>query len=79
MTNTDAFITDQTIRRRLTDVRKQKRLTQKEVSIISGISVNTISAIEASERSITLRSLILYARALGTELVLKDIRKGDIN
>lgn len=68
MNNTDVYIQDQFIRMRLTNIRKSRGLTQKQLSEISGLSTATISNIENGENSYTLRSLIRYAEALGYEI-----------
>lgn len=73
MKNTDILITDKLLRMQLTNVRKSKHLTQKDLSKISGLSESCISNIETGEQSSpTLRSLIRYATALGIELYIKN-------
>jgi transcriptional regulator with XRE-family HTH domain len=66
--NVDVYIQDQFIRMRLTNIRKSRGLTQKQLSEMSGLSTATISNIESGENSYTLRSLIRYAEALGYEI-----------
>lgn len=67
--NTDAMINDKLFRMTLSDIRKSKRLTQKELAKLSGLSESCISNIENGESSSpTLRSLIKYTTALGVEL-----------
>ena len=68
MNNVDVYIQDQFIRMRLTNIRKSRGLTQKQLSEMSGLSTATISNIESGENSYTLRSLIRYAEALGYEI-----------
>lgn len=68
MNNTDIYIQDKFIRTRLSNIRKSKGLTQKQLSDITGLSAATISNIESGENSYTLRSLILCAEALGYEI-----------
>ena len=68
MNNTDVYIQDQFIRMRLTNIRKSRGLTQKQLSEMSGLSTATISNIEKGDNSYTLRSLIRYAEALGYEI-----------
>ena len=68
MNNIDVYIQDQFIRMRLTNIRKSRGLTQKQLSEMSGLSTATISNIESGENSYTLRSLIRYAEALGYEI-----------
>lgn len=67
--NTDAMINDKMLRIQLTNARKSKHLSQKELSKLSGLSESCISNIESGESSSpTLRSLIKYTTALDIEL-----------
>jgi transcriptional regulator with XRE-family HTH domain len=67
--NTDAMINDKMLRIQLTNVRKSKNISQKELSKLSGLSESCISNIESGESSSpTLRSLIKYTTALDIEL-----------
>jgi transcriptional regulator with XRE-family HTH domain len=66
--NIDVYVQDQFIRMRLTNIRKSRGLTQKQLSEMSGLSTATISNIESGENSYTLKSLIRYAEALGYEI-----------
>ena len=71
MDNTDFLIQDKLIRMQLTDLRKAKHLTQKQMSEISGLSTSCISNIESGENnSSTLRSLIRYASALFVKIFI---------
>ena len=73
MNNTDFLIQDKLIRMQLTDIRKSKHLTQKQMSELSGLSASCISNIESGENSSpTLRSLIRYANALGVNIFIGD-------
>lgn len=73
MKNTDVLIADKLLRIELANIRKSKHLTQKDLSKLSGLSESCISNIETGEQSSpTLRSLIRYATALGTELYIKN-------
>lgn len=73
--NTDMLISDKLLRMQLTDIRRSK-MTQKQLSEISGLSASCISNIESGEdTSPTLRSLIRYATALGVEIYIKDRKK----
>ena len=73
MDNTDFLIQDKLIRMQLTDIRKSKHLTQKQMSELSGLSASCISNIESGENSSpTLRSLIRYANALGVNIFIGD-------
>ena len=68
LSNVDALAADKLLRMRLTDIRKSKHITQKQLSELSGLSESCISNIESgSDTSPTLRSLIKYATALGVE------------
>lgn len=67
--NTDAMIDDKMLRMQLTNARKAKKISQKELSRLSGLSESCISNIESGESSSpTLRSLIKYTNALGIEI-----------
>lgn len=73
MSNTDALINDKLFRMQLCNIRKQKRLTQKQVADMSGLSTSCISNIESGEdTSPTMRSIIKYATALGIEIYIKQ-------
>ena len=73
MPNTDALINDKLFRMQLCNIRKQKRLTQKQVADMSGLSTSCISNIESGEdTSPTMRSIIKYATALGIEIYIKQ-------
>ena len=70
-TNTEMLIKDKLLRMQLTNIRKQKHLTQQQVSEMTGLSTSCISNIESGETtSPTVRSLIKYATALGVELYI---------
>lgn len=70
--NTDAMVSDRILRMQLTNARKSKHLTQKELAKLSGLSESCISNIESGESgSPTLRSLIKYTTALDIELSIK--------
>lgn len=68
---------EQFISRRLTKIqlvglRKMKRLTQKEVSEATGLSVQCISDIESEDGgNPTLKSMIKYLDCLGYEMVFQ--------
>ena len=63
-------IQEQLLRIQLTEIRKSK-MSQAELSKISGLSITCISSIESSnDRSPTLRSLIKYAISLGVDLYI---------
>lgn len=70
--NIDAMIVDKILRMQLTNARKAKHVSQKELSKLSGLSESCISNIESGESSSpTLRSLIKYATALDIEFSVK--------
>ena len=72
ITNTDALVADKLIRMQLSNIRRSKHVTQKQLSEISGLSESCISNIESgADSSPTLRSLIRYTSALGIELYIK--------
>ena len=52
-TNTEFLIQDKLIRMQLTDIRKSKHLTQKQMSELSGLSASCISNIESGENSLS--------------------------
>ena len=67
--NTDAMINDKIIRMQLTNARKAKHISQKELAKLSGLSESCISNIESGESSSpTLRSLVKYTTALGIDI-----------
>jgi len=69
--NVDTMVNDKMLRMQLTNIRKAKNITQKELSRLSGLSESCISNIETGENSSpTLRSLIKYTSALGVELYI---------
>lgn len=82
--NTDAMINDKILRMQLTNARKAKHISQKELAKLSGLSESCISNIETGESSSpTLRSLVKYTTALGIELSIefnsKDSQKLEQN
>lgn len=72
ITNTDALISDKLLRMQISNIRKAKHLTQKQVAELSGLSETTISNIESgSDSSPTLRSVMRLCNALDIELYVK--------
>lgn len=71
MDNTDVLIADKTLRMCLLNARKSKKLTQKELSELSGLSIATISNIESGDGSPTMRSIIRYSDAVGYKMQVK--------
>ena len=51
LTNTDVLIMDKMLRMQLTNIRKSKHLTQKQLSELSGLSESCISNIESGSDS----------------------------
>ena len=78
LSNIDVMVADKLLRMQLTNIRKAKHISQKELSDICGLSESTISSIETpnGESSPTLRSLTRYALGVGAEI---DIRIIDRN
>lgn len=66
---TEQYISTRLTKMQLADLRKIKHLTQKDLSTITGLSVQCISDIE-NEKSgnPTLRSLVKYLDCLGYEI-----------
>ena len=78
--NIDAMIVDKLLRMQLTNARKAKHVSQKELSKLSGLSESCISNIESGESSSpTLRSLIKYTNALGIGLTINFSGKDILN
>lgn len=76
ITNTDALISDKLLRMELSNIRRSKHITQKQLSEMSGLSESCISNIESgSDSSPTLRSLVRYTTALGVELYVNPEQK----
>lgn len=63
------------IAKRLKRARKEKGLTQLELSMQSGVSQNMISAVEMGKRNATFQTIIRLCRSLDIQLsdILKDI------
>lgn len=55
----------------LSELRKSKHLTQKELSTLSGLSTNCISGIEGDDGNPTLKSILKYIDTLGYEMLFK--------
>lgn len=63
------YISKRLTKMQLADLRKSMHLTQKELSLITGLSVQCISDIESeSSGNPTLKSLIKYLDSLGFEI-----------
>lgn len=65
----DKYISTRLTKMQLADLRKIKHLTQKDISVITGLSVQCISDIENENAgNPTLKSLIKYLDCLGYEI-----------
>ena len=68
----EQFISKRLTKIQLGGLRKMKRLTQKEVSEATGLSVQCISDIESEDSgNPTLKSMIKYLDCLGYEMVFQ--------
>jgi len=68
----DQFEAECKLRRELTEARKQKQLTQKQIKESTGLTQQVISRIEShTEMSPSLKNLMIYANALDYELTLQ--------
>lgn len=68
----DSFIQKRITKMQLAELRKSKHLTQKEISEMSGLSVQCISDIESENSgNPTLRSLLKYLDCMGYEMYFK--------
>ena len=66
---TEQFISTRITKMQLGDLRKIKHLTQKELSEVSGLSIQCISDIEnTTSGNPTLKSLVKYLDCLGFEI-----------
>lgn len=61
-------LTRDTIRHRLREMRKSRKLSQKRLSELSGINVHHISAVESGRKGIGAEALVRYIYALGYRL-----------
>lgn len=78
MNNIDILIDSKLLRLELTEMRKNKHLTQSQVAEISGLSISTISNIECGEeKGVTLSSIMRYAKAVNCSIFIKS--RGDNN
>lgn len=72
----DTLIDTQLLRSELTELRKNKHMTQSQVAEISGLSRSTVSNIESGEeKGVTLASILKYARAIDASIFVKS--RGD--
>ncbi len=66
---TEQYISTRLTKMQLADLRKIKHLTQKDLSLITGLSIQCISDIEnGNSGNPTLKSLIKYLDCLGYEI-----------
>lgn len=69
---TEQYISKRLTKMQLADMRKMRHFTQKELSEISGLSIQCISDIESENSgNPTLKSLIKYLDCLGYEMVFQ--------
>lgn len=74
----DLYILERLTKLQLSDLRKIKHLTQKDMSLITGLSIQCISDIESKNSgNPTLKSLIKYLDALGYEICFKRNKESD--
>lgn len=74
----DLYISERLTKLQLSDLRKIKHLTQKDMSLITGLSIQCISDIESKNSgNPTLKSLIKYLDALGYEICFKRNKESD--
>lgn len=65
----EQYISTRLTKMQLADLRKIKHLTQKELSMITGLSIQCISDIEnENSGNPTLKSLVKYLDSLGYEI-----------
>lgn len=58
------------LRNKLVEIRKKKKITQKEIETMTGLSQQAISRIEISKDTIpNLSNLLIYANAIGIDFV----------
>ena len=68
----EQYISKRLTKMQLSDIRKLKHLTQKELSALSGLSVQCISDIEnVTSGNPTLNSLVKYLDTLGFEIAFQ--------
>ena len=70
--STDIFIADKVFRTRLINARKSKRITQKEMAELSGLSASSISNLEAENTQPSLNTIIRYLYSIGYELTIQE-------
>lgn len=68
---TERYIASRLSKMEIAEIRKSMKLTQKQLSEISGLSTQCISDIENDSGNPTLKSLVKYLTALGHELSFK--------
>lgn len=68
----EQFISKRLTKTQLSGLRKLKRITQKEMSEVTGLSIQCISDIESEDSgNPTLKSMIKYLDCLGYEMVFQ--------
>ena len=74
----DQFEAECKLRRELTEARKQRQLTQKQIKESTGLTQQVISRIESNtDISPSLKNLMIYANALDYELTLQPKQTGN--
>lgn len=73
--NIDLALTIGYIGNKLSEARKRRGLTQKQIAEMSGLSPTTISNIERGGRDYSLTSLFAYAQTLEYDVTVHKIGK----
>jgi len=64
------------LRKELTEARKEKNITQKELQKRTGLTQQMISRIEKDQEiSPSLKNLIKYVNAIGYELIIRPVER----
>ena len=77
--NNEASVATNLLRLQLSNLRKSKHMTQKELAEKANLSINTISEIENinTGNNFTIHSVMKYIVALESEIYLKPINVED--
>lgn len=69
----EQYISTRLLKMQFSDLRKIKHLTQKDLSLLSGLSIQCISDIENRDSgNPTLKSIVKYLDSLGYELCFQQ-------
>lgn len=71
ITSTDVLIASMITKLDLVEARKEKKLTQKDIANMTGLSIACISDIESPNGNPTMKSLIKYLECLDLEIGFK--------